>query len=64
MCGMKSIRPKVMKPYSFREENYSRLGYIYEGITTYLGDLYLLKSGVFSITDYLKELKSTISETL
>jgi predicted metalloprotease with PDZ domain len=55
--NVKSIRPKVMKPYSFREENYSRLGYIYEGITTYLGDLYLLKSGVFSITDYLKELK-------
>ena len=55
--NVKSIRPKAMKPYAFRAENYSRLGYIYEGITTYLGDLYLLKSGVFSINDYLKELK-------
>ena len=55
--NVKSIRPKAMKPYAFRAENYSRLGYIYEGITTYLGDLYLLKSGVFSLSNYLKELK-------
>lgn len=55
--NVKSIRPNVMSPYKFREENYSRLGYVYEGITTYMGDLYLLKSGVFTITQYLKELE-------
>ena len=46
-----------MRPYDFRNENYSKLGYIYEGITTYMGDLYLLKSGVFNITEYLNELQ-------
>ena len=55
--NVKSIRPAAMRPYDFRNENYSKLGYIYEGITTYLGDLYLLKSGVFNISDYLKELQ-------
>ena len=55
--NVKSIRPREMRPYDFRNENYSKLGYIYEGITTYMGDLYLLKSGVFKITDYLKELQ-------
>lgn len=55
--NVKSIRPREMRPYDFRNENYSKLGYIYEGITTYMGDLYLLKSGVFNITDYLKELQ-------
>ena len=54
--NVKSIRPKDLLPYDFKKENYSELGYIYEGITTYLGDLYLLKSGVFSLEDYLKEL--------
>jgi predicted metalloprotease with PDZ domain len=55
--NVKSIRPKAMRPYDFRNENYSKLGYIYEGITTYMGDLYLLKSGVFTIKEYLKELQ-------
>ena len=54
--NVKSIRPKELLPYNFKKENYSELGYIYEGITTYLGDLYLLKSGVFSLENYLREL--------
>jgi predicted metalloprotease with PDZ domain len=54
--NVKSIRPKELLPYNFKKENYSELGYIYEGVTTYLGDLYLLKSGVFSLENYLKEL--------
>jgi len=54
--NIKSIRPKDLLPYDFKKENYSELGYVYEGITTYLGDLYLLKSGVFSLENYLKEL--------
>lgn len=53
--NIKSIRPKEMLPYNFETENYSRLGYVYEGVTTYLGDLYLLKSGVFSLEQYLNE---------
>ena len=55
--NVKSIRPRAMKPYDFGNENYSKLGYVYEGVTTYMGDLYLLKSGVFSLDDYLKELE-------
>ena len=54
--NVKSILPKDLLPYNFKKENYSELGYIYEGVTTYLGDLYLLKSGVFSLENYLKEL--------
>ncbi|MEY3126405.1 MAG: hypothetical protein RL273_534, partial [Bacteroidota bacterium] len=54
--NVKSIRPKELLPYNFKKENYSELGYIYEGVTTYLGDLYLLKSGVFSLENYLREL--------
>jgi len=56
--NVKSIRPKEFLPYNFKKENYSELGYIYEGVTTYLGDLYLLKSGVFSLENYLKELSA------
>lgn len=54
--NVKTIRPIEMQPYDFTKENYSRLGFIYEGVTTYQGDLFLLKSGVFNDEAYLLEL--------
>lgn len=62
--NVKSIRPIEMFPYDFTKENYSELGYLCEGVTTYMGDLMLLKSGVFSIEDYLKELENQIQKHL
>lgn len=62
--NVKSIRPFEMYPYNFKEENYSEAGFIYEGITTYMGDLYLLKSGVFSLEQYLKELSKQVQKHL
>ncbi len=60
--NVKSIRPIEMHPYDFEKENYSRLGYVYEGVTTYLGDLYLLKSGVFNLDSYLKEFNKQLQK--
>jgi predicted metalloprotease with PDZ domain len=54
--NVKSIRPAEMLPYDFKAENYAVSGFVYEGVTTYLGDLYLLKSGVFTLEQYLVEL--------
>ncbi|MFN4123666.1 MAG: M61 family metallopeptidase [Flavobacteriales bacterium] len=52
--NVKFIRPQSMFPYDFTKENYSRLGYIYEGLTTWYGDIMLYRSGVFSREQYLK----------
>ena len=52
--NIKSIRPAEMHPYNYSKENYSRLGYVCEGVTTYYGDLLLYRSGVFSEFDYFK----------
>ncbi|MFM1931317.1 MAG: hypothetical protein RL226_620, partial [Bacteroidota bacterium] len=62
--NIKSIRPKEMMPYDFSRENYSRLGYVAEGVTTYYGDLYLLRSGVFSLQTYLLLLADQIKRHL
>ncbi|MFN5317511.1 MAG: M61 family metallopeptidase [Bacteroidia bacterium] len=51
--NIKTIRPSDMAPYDFDRENYSRLGWIYEGITTYYGDQFLIRSGVFSPEQFL-----------
>lgn len=53
--NVKAIRPIEMYPYNFKQENYSKLGYLCEGVTTYMGDLFLLKSGVFNFEQYALE---------
>lgn len=60
--NVKSIRPAEMLPYDFQRENYSVSGFVYEGVTTYLGDLYLLRSGVFSLEQYLLELSKQLQK--
>ncbi|MGB0427689.1 MAG: hypothetical protein ACPGEC_02035 [Flavobacteriales bacterium] len=46
--NVKALRTKDMKPYDYQSENYSRLGYWYEGLTTFMGDVMLWESGVIS----------------
>lgn len=60
--NVKAIRPIEMYPYNFKEENFSELGYICEGITTYMGDLFLYKSGVFNFEAYAKEFAAQLQK--
>lgn len=46
--NVKTIRPADLFPYDYARENYSELGYVYEGVTTYYGDLFCLRSKTFS----------------
>ena len=52
--NVKTIRPVEMQPYDYSKENYSKLGYVCEGITTYYGDYLLLRSGVFNEQQYFQ----------
>lgn len=54
--NIKQIRPVEMYPYDFTKENYSRLGYVAEGVTTYYGDYFLLRSHVYSVSSYFAAL--------
>jgi len=58
--NIKLIRPFEMLPYNFSKENYARTGYVYEGFTTYYGDLLLLTSGVFSVNEYFETLEERL----
>lgn len=55
------IRPIEINPYDFSKENYTDAGWILEGITTYMGNLYLLKSEYFTLEEYLVELEKIIN---
>ena len=54
------IRPKEFLPYDFSKETYTRAGLVLEGVTTYFGDLYLLKSGVYDLPTYLRHLEKIV----
>ena len=47
--NVKRIRPSEWTPYDFSQACPSRLGYVAEGVTTYMGDLFLFESGVVDL---------------
>jgi len=60
--NIKNIRPHEMLPYDYTRENYSRLGFVYEGVTTYYGDLFLARSGVYTVQQFLKEISQRVQK--
>lgn len=58
--NVKAIRPKEMLPYDYGQENYSRLHYITEGVTTYYGDLMLWKGGGWDLSQWLHSLNGVL----
>lgn len=60
--NIKTIRPIEMQPYNYTKENYSRLGYVCEGVTTYYGDYLLLRSKVFDEQQYFSTLEERMQK--
>jgi predicted metalloprotease with PDZ domain len=56
------IRPVEMMPYDLTKENYFRTGFVAEGITSYYGDLMLVRSGVINQEQYFAELNTTFKK--
>lgn len=54
------IRPKEMMPYDFSRQNYFKTGFVAEGVTTYYGDLFLVRSQVISREIYLLKLNQLL----
>ncbi|CAM4178261.1 M61 family peptidase [Cytophagaceae bacterium 50C-KIRBA] len=51
-----TIRPKELWPYNYVEEVYFPTAWFVEGVTTYLGDWFLVASGVYQTEEYLASL--------
>lgn len=54
--NIKAIRPAEMHPYDYTKENYSRLGFVCEGVTTYYGDFFLYRSGIYTDAEYFRSM--------
>ncbi|MGL4599551.1 MAG: M61 family metallopeptidase [Bacteroidia bacterium] len=60
--NIKTIRPAEMFPYDLTKENYSRLGFVCEGVTTYYGDYLLYRSGVWKAEEFWPEFEERIQK--
>lgn len=58
--NIKTIRPAEMLPYDFTGENYFATGFVAEGVTTYYGDVFLMRAKVFTPETYLALLADNI----
>ena len=60
--NIKTIRPADMYPYDYTKENYSKLGYVCEGITTYYGDQILSRAHVYTESQYLQSFNERLQK--
>ncbi|MBK9636640.1 MAG: M61 family metallopeptidase [Bacteroidetes bacterium] len=60
--NVKTLRPHDFVKYDYTKENYSRLGWVYEGFTTYYGDLFLARSKFFNTVEFFEELNQRIQK--
>ncbi len=58
--NVKSYRPWGIHDYDFTQENYSDLLWITEGSTSYFGEILLVRAGLLSVEDYLKNMAKNI----
>jgi len=59
--NVKRIKPAAFTPYDLTRENYTRLLWAFEGITSYYDDLALVRCGLMSREQYLKALSRTMT---
>jgi predicted metalloprotease with PDZ domain len=62
--NIKTIRPIEMQPYDYTKENYSKLGYVCEGITTYYGDYLLFRSEAYNEHQYFQSFEERLQKHL
>lgn len=60
--NVKDLRPSDWTPYDFTKPNYSRLGYVAEGVTTYMGDYMLWQGRAFSDEEFLQEMATQVQK--
>jgi predicted metalloprotease with PDZ domain len=64
LYNVKRIRPKVLGPFDYTRENYTRLLWWMEGATRYFSYLVLRRAGVLTAAQYLNQCAKTIEEYL
>ncbi|MBB5189926.1 putative metalloprotease with PDZ domain [Silvimonas terrae] len=59
--NVKRIKPAAYAPYDLYSENYTRLLWAFEGITSYYDDLTLVRTGLITVQEYFDLLAQTLT---
>ncbi|HAZ12397.1 MAG: hypothetical protein A2X86_15785 [Bdellovibrionales bacterium GWA2_49_15] len=51
--NVKRIRPKEFGPFNYRQEGYTQLLWLAEGLTSFMDELFVLRSGLIALEEYL-----------
>ncbi|MCA9322925.1 MAG: M61 family metallopeptidase, partial [Planctomycetes bacterium] len=62
--NVKRIRPIALGPFEYEQQNYTGNLWVSEGWTSYYGDLSMLRSGLLSRENYLRNMARTIQSEL
>jgi predicted metalloprotease with PDZ domain len=60
--NVKRIRPAVLGPFDYERENYTRLLWVFEGVTSYYDALLVRRAGLMAPKRYLKHVASQIGK--
>lgn len=60
--NVKRMRPSEFAQYNYEQENYTKMLWFFEGITSYYDDLLLLRAGLINREQYLSILAKTINQ--
>jgi predicted metalloprotease with PDZ domain len=52
--NVKRIRPIELGPFDYLNENYTRMHWLTEGLTSFMDELFVLRSGLCSLEEYLE----------
>ena len=55
--NVKRIRPKELGPFDYVNENYTRMHWLTEGLTSFMDDLFVYRAGLSTIEEYLSIIK-------
>jgi len=61
LWNVKRMKPERFVPYDLRAETYTGLLWVFEGITSYYDDLFLVRAGLISHDSFLELLAKTIT---
>lgn len=52
--NVKRIRPKELGPFDYLNENYTRMHWLTEGLTSFMDEVFVLRSGLCTLEEYLE----------
>lgn len=61
LWNVKRIRPAELGPFNYDEENYTKLLWVAEGLTSYYDDLTLFRAGIIDQKEYFKLVSAQIT---